>query len=674
MSNRDDATGKFKGYSQKDLQVIVEAYTANDDNFMLTAQTLNIPRSTVVNKLVAAEKLGLIELKHRKPYIKGCCVDGDSEKKTEQIHNLLMKGPTTLDELKEKTKLNGEQLAVALAVLRSQGVNIQRGDNRIEICTEQCPAYISGPGVELVSRKNNTFLFGAMGDLHAASKYCRWDVREDLIHRVEAAGGQAIFDTGNWIDGESRFNKYDLEAYGMNRQCQLLAEKHPHTKLPIYAVSGDDHEGWVAQREGVNIGDYAAKIMRRAGHNWTDLGFMEAHVLLKNVNTGVTAIMAVCHPGGGSAYATSYSIQKIIECVPVDSEILTLMGWKNYDEVAVGDSVLGYNIKTDRCEWTNITALNHGVGDLTRYHNDQFDVYCTHNHNWALEWEQRAGSNKNSKIPAPYSCKDKLLGTIEESKTRSRIIQAAVAPDGPGMPPVNHQDWLHKDLAPAYVLMMTARERRAFIEGMLIGEGTIAHTKGYRTVCFSQNTGPVLDAFRLACFLEGIATTCKHRPGGSYKPEVNHHRGVTLLSKRMRICDRIKSEPAGVAEVWCPTTGLGTWVMRQGSLITITGNSLEGGEKPAVGLYGHFHKLWAGNIRNVWAIQTGTAEEQTPFMRKKRLEAHVGGVIVELEQHPESGAIIACTPKMVRYFNKGFYSGRWSKHGGVVLPDRSVCV
>jgi hypothetical protein len=44
--------------------------------------------------------------------------------------------------------------------------------------------------------------------------------------------------------------------------------------------------------------------------------------------------------------------------------------------------------------------------------------------------------------------------------------------------------------------------------------------------------------------------------------------------------------------------------------------SLEGGEKPAVGLYGHYHKLWAGNIRNVWCVQTGCQEDQTPFMRK----------------------------------------------------------
>jgi hypothetical protein len=276
-------------------------------------------------------------------------------------------------------------------------------------------SWVSGPVLELVSRKDNTFCFGAFGDLHAGSKHTRWDVRENLVRRSEDRGAQAIFDTGNWIDGDARFNKFDVVATGLEAQCELLAREHPKTKLPIYAVAGDDHEGWIAQREGVNVGRYAEVVMRRAGHKWADLGYMEAHVILRNANSGAYSVMTVVHPGGGSAYALSYSIQKIIE-------------------------------------------------------------------------------------------------------------------------------------------------------------------------------------------------------------------------------------------------------------------SYEGGEKPAVGLYGHYHKLWSGNIRNVWAVQTGCQQDQTPFMRKKRLEAHVGGTIVSLEQDPRTGAIIGMTPELLRYFNREYYAvkgNRWSHHGKIVLPKRS---
>jgi hypothetical protein len=276
------------------------------------------------------------------------------------------------------------------------------------------PQSYQGATIELVSRKDNTFLFGAAGDLHGASKYTRWDVREDLYRQFVEAGAQCSFDTGNWIDGECRFNHYDLVASGLDAQCKLLAKQHPRPrKFPTYAVWGDDHEGWYVQREGIDMGKYCQSIMREAGHDWTDLGFMEAHVILRNANSGKTQTMAVCHPGGGSAYALSYSIQKIIE-------------------------------------------------------------------------------------------------------------------------------------------------------------------------------------------------------------------------------------------------------------------SLEGGEKPAVGLYGHYHKLWAGNIRNVWCVQTGTQQDQTPFMRKKRLEAHVGGSLVELRQDPKTGAIVSCKPELIRYFNREYYTGtgRWSRHGDVRLLNR----
>lgn len=276
------------------------------------------------------------------------------------------------------------------------------------------PAFTGGPVIELLSRPDNTFYFGAAGDLHAASKYCRWDVREDLYQLYREEGVQCNFDTGNWIDGEMRFNLYDLERRGIDEQCQLLARQHP-TGVKTYAVWGDDHEGWYVQRDGIDAGRYCESVMREAGHDWTNLGFMEAHIILRNANSGATATMAVVHPGGGSAYALSYSIQKIIE-------------------------------------------------------------------------------------------------------------------------------------------------------------------------------------------------------------------------------------------------------------------SLEGGEKPAVGLYGHYHKMWAGLIRNVWCVQTGCQQDQTPFMRKKRLEAHVGGALIKLRQDPNTGAIISMTPELIRYFNRAFHigTGRWSRHGPVVQVPRDL--
>ena len=87
--------------------------------------------------------------------------------------------------------------------------------------------------------------------------------------------------------------------------------------------------------------------------------------------------------------------------------------------------------------------------------------------------------------------------------------------------------------------------------------------------------------------------------------------------------------------------------------------SLQGGEKPAVIIFGHWHKMNVMNYRNVWLIQGGTTQDQTPFMRKLKLEAHVGGMIVELFQD-KKGAITRCRTEQIRYFDRGYYNNMYS--------------
>ena len=57
----------------------------------------------------------------------------------------------------------------------------------------------------------------------------------------------------------------------------------------------------------------------------------------------------------------------------------------------------------------------------------------------------------------------------------------------------------------------------------------------------------------------------------------------------------------------------------------------EGGSKPHIIGIGHFHKAeFMPRYRNVKAIQAGCFQNQTPYMARKALAAHVGGWIVEI--------------------------------------------
>ena len=57
--------------------------------------------------------------------------------------------------------------------------------------------------------------------------------------------------------------------------------------------------------------------------------------------------------------------------------------------------------------------------------------------------------------------------------------------------------------------------------------------------------------------------------------------------------------------------------------------SLSGGEKPNALIAGHVHKYVSIFERNVYAIGVGALQRQTPWMRGKRIAAHVGFVIAD---------------------------------------------
>jgi len=238
------------------------------------------------------------------------CVDFGS------VETKLKRRPMTLAEIAGLTEMIPDDAVDWLETLKDSGLNLQEYGGKY--CVERSPvpaSSIESPSWEIVSDKDNTFTLGAMGDTHLCSKYERLDVLNDLYNQYEAEGVKTVFHGGNWIDGEARFNRHALKVHGMNAQLDYLVEKYPRRPgIDTYAVTGDDHEGWYCQQTGVDIGRLAEMKMRQAGRtDWHDLGYMEAYVKLVNANTGKSCTLAVVHPGGGSAYALSYTVQKIVE-------------------------------------------------------------------------------------------------------------------------------------------------------------------------------------------------------------------------------------------------------------------------------------------------------------------------------------------------------------------------
>lgn len=111
---------------------------------------------------------------------------------------------------------------------------------------------------------------------------------------------------------------------------------------------------------------------------------------------------------------------------------------------------------------------------------------------------------------------------------------------------------------PKIVTRLSAKARSAMLHAMTLAG---ADADG----CFTHSDQNVMDAFEILVALQGATTSTleAHGPVWSRRMKKTAHVAGRALTLR----------DAGTADVWCPTTRFGTWVMRQGGRVMITGNT-----------------------------------------------------------------------------------------------------
>ena len=225
----------------------------------------------------------------------------------------LKAGPKSLETLGRLVSQSPGAVLDLLLAMRSRGVNIHELGGLWSL--ERQMPQAQERTFEYRSRPDNTYHFGIASDQHLCSRYAREDVLADLYDAFAKAGVDRVFNAGNWIDGEDEKNRFDLAVHGLEPQVEYLIGRYPKRDgLTTFAIWGEDHEGWFARREAIDVGRFTEGKMRTAGReDWIDLGFVEARVDLVNANTGTRSTLVVMHPGGGSSYAYSYRPQKIVE-------------------------------------------------------------------------------------------------------------------------------------------------------------------------------------------------------------------------------------------------------------------------------------------------------------------------------------------------------------------------
>lgn len=155
--------------------------------------------------------------------------------------------------------------------------------------------------------------YGLVADTHLACREERLDALHNCYEVFEQEGIKTVLHAGNIVDGYiHKINGASVICNTPDDQAQYVIDNYPRRDgMETLYITGDDHEGWWI-KEGFNWGNYLMMLANQQGR--TDLkyiGHVEGDIRVSNQAGGI--ILKVQHPGGGSAYARSYTAQKQVE-------------------------------------------------------------------------------------------------------------------------------------------------------------------------------------------------------------------------------------------------------------------------------------------------------------------------------------------------------------------------
>lgn len=263
-------------------------------------------------------------------------------------------------------------------------------------------------------------------------------------------------------------------------------------------------------------------------------------------------------------------------CVDDQTEMMTSRGWRRYDELSVGDTVLTLNHDTGLAEWQPLEAVNVFPSEdrLVLSMEGQFHSSLTSSeHRWPVV-QTKTGA--------------RLWKVSETLLTTDRIQTVAPVANLPTEP--KYEDafvelvaWVWTDgdkvVDPSFIASLTLSQLHLFIDRSVDADGHRGRVEG-----FSQRSVERVRIFEMACALAGVRTNTTERPEtrpGRKSGLVQYQVGVLRRSSPYTSPMSTKNRPECRTRVewvhhkgilWCPTTPNGTWLARRRGTVWYTGN------------------------------------------------------------------------------------------------------
>jgi TP901 family phage tail tape measure protein len=215
----------------------------------------------------------------------------------------------------------------------------------------------------------------------------------------------------------------------------------------------------------------------------------------------------------------------------------------------------------------------------------------------STHWRTLRGSRPSIRLGQSKPEHVKAIESLVSGLPFTRTVRPMTKPSGePGLPLTTwefHRPWSaellrrsgydHADPVP-FVLSLSEPQREAFLRGVFGAEGVTkiqegpilgkGHYSGGKS--YSQADGAQQDAIVLAVYLSGKrpAMTEWKRSGRSNLGCTTPRTGVAIREAKPFLGgESIRTGDAGTESVWCATTELGSWTMRQDRQPMLTGNS-----------------------------------------------------------------------------------------------------
>lgn len=210
-----------------------------------------------------------------------------------------------------KTEL-GERIAagpVGQAKIRKQAADIAELREALDLMARRQRPY-DVP----VRTADNAIRFGLIADTHIGSLYQRTDALRAFYAHCEREGIADVLHAGDVLDGWKVYPGHLFELHPKARswgeQRDMFADLAPRIKgITTHFITGN-HDNTFKKEIGLVPGPEIAA----ARPDWRFVGQDVGTVTLKARGGFAFRVMLV-HPDGGTAYATSYRLQRMIESI-----------------------------------------------------------------------------------------------------------------------------------------------------------------------------------------------------------------------------------------------------------------------------------------------------------------------------------------------------------------------